>query len=148
MAGSLTNTMENSLLLYLFNNVAIANIGSAAGLQPSASAGSFWVGLFTVTPSDSAAGTECTYVNYARQEMVRSGADITVSGNNASNAKLLTFPTSGGTTNQVVAFGIFTASTGGSLIWWGSISDPVGGLAVTTGVTPIFGIGDIDINLD
>jgi phage baseplate assembly protein gpV len=149
MAGSLTNAAETKLLELLFNNSDWANIGDAGGLQNSASAGSFYVSLFTAAPSDSAAGTECDYTDYARVGVARSGAGWTVSGNNATNAAAVTFPTAGVTAADVaVAFGIHTASTSGDLIFWGDITSPAGGLTIDDGITPIFAAGELDINVD
>ena len=148
MAGSLTNAAETALLTLVFTNVAWANIGDASGLQPAGADGSFWVALFTVAPSDSAAGTECDYTDYARVEVGRT-AGWTVAGNNVSNAAAVTFPVAGVTTADVaVAFGIMTAAVAGDLLFWGDITDPGAGLTISTGVTPSFAIGALDVNID
>ena len=149
MAGSLTNAAETNLLELLFNNTDWENIGDAGGLQNSASAGSFYIALFTAAPSDSAAGTECDYTGYQRVAVARSGAAWTVSGNNVSNAAAVTFPAcSGGAADTAVAFGIMTADTSGDLIVWGDITDPAGGLVINPGITPNFAIGVLDVNVD
>ena len=49
---SKSNAFENSLLQLLFNNVDIANIGDAGGLQNSAVAGSFYLALHTADPGE------------------------------------------------------------------------------------------------
>jgi len=149
MAGSLSNAAETALLNHIFTNADWANIGDAAGLQNSATAGNLYVALFTVAPSDSSAGTECDYTNYARVAVERSASGWTVSGNNATNTAAVTFPTAGVTDADVaVAFGILTADAAGDLLFWGDITDPAGGLSVDDGITPSFAIGALDINID
>jgi hypothetical protein len=149
MAGSLTNAAETALLQHIFQNADWANIGDAAGLQNSATEGSLYVALFTVAPSDSEAGTECDYTNYARVAVARNSGGWTVSGNTVSNAAIVTFPAAGTTTADVaVAFGIFTASSAGDLINWGDISTPVSGLTIDDGIAPQFAIGQLSITAD
>jgi phage baseplate assembly protein gpV len=149
MAGSLTNAAETALLTLIFNNTDWANIGDAAGIQNSATAGNLYVALFTIAPTDSAAGTECDYTDYARVAVARSAGGWTVTGNNASNTAAITFPTAGVTVADVaVAFGILTANVAGDLLFWGDITSPAGGLTIDDGITPEIAIGDLDINLD
>ena len=85
---SKSNTFENELLLHIFNNSAIALIGDASGLQPSATAGSLYVALHTGDPGEAgtAATSECAYTSYARVAVARSGAGWTVAGNAVTNA--------------------------------------------------------------
>jgi len=77
------NTFENDLLQLLFNNVDIADIGDASGIQNSAAAGSLYVALHTGDPGEAgtAATNESAYGSYARQAVARSAAGWTVSGN-------------------------------------------------------------------
>lgn len=147
MAGSKKDGFETSVLQHIFQNADIANIGDAAGLQNSATAGSFYIALFTSAPTDSAQGTECNYTNYARVAVARSAGGWTVSGNNCSNAAAITFPQCGGGTNTAVAFAICTGGTAGvdDAIYWGDLT---ANLAISSGITPEFAIGDLDINED
>jgi hypothetical protein len=147
MAGSKKNTFEENILKLIFQNIDIANIGDAAGLQNSATAGSLYVALFTADPSDSAQGTETTYTNYARVGVVRSAAGWTVTGNNCSNAAVVTFPTCGVTGATLVAFAICLSDVEGTddAIYWGELTAD---LIVSAGITPEFAIGDLDINED
>ena len=91
---SKSNSFENSLLLLLFNNTDIANIGDAAGLQNSAVAGSLYLALHTGDPGEAGDQTtnECAYTSYDRVAVARSGAGWTVAGNSVSNAALAQFP--------------------------------------------------------
>ena len=73
---SKSNTFENDLLKLIFNNVDIADIGDAGGLQNSAAAGSLYVALHTADPGEAGNATtnETAYTNYARVAVGRSGA--------------------------------------------------------------------------
>jgi len=77
---SFSNSMETSILQLLFNNTAIANVGDAPGLQPSATAGTFSVRLHTADPGEAGTGdtNEATYTGYAAKTVARSGAGWTV----------------------------------------------------------------------
>jgi len=142
------NTFENDLLLLLFNNAAIANIGDASGLQPSALAGSLYVSLHTADPGEAGDQTtnEAAYTNYARQAVARSGGGWTVSGNNASNTALVQFPQCGGTGATLTHFGVGTALSGaGKLLYSGVLTSS---LAVSSGIQPQFAAGDLDVTED
>jgi hypothetical protein len=145
---SATNAFETDLLELIFNNTDIANIGDAAGLQNSATAGSLYVSLHTGDPGETGDQTtsEATYTSYARVAVARSGAGWTVSGNNASNAAAVTFPTATGGTNDITHFGIGTDSSGaGNLLFKGALTAT---LSVSNGITPSFAIGELDVNAD
>jgi hypothetical protein len=133
------NTFENELLLLIFNNTAIALIGDASGLQPSATAGSLYVSLHTGDPGEAGNQTtnEAAYGSYARVAVARSGSGWTVSGNSVVNAALVQFPqcTSGSETETHFAIG--TASSGtGKILYKGALS---ASLAVSSGIQPQFG---------
>lgn len=142
---SKSNLHETDYLKLVFQNIAIANIGNVAGLQPSGVAGSLYVALYTTDPTDADTGTEATYVSYARVAVVRSVAGWTVSGNEVTNAAAVTFPTSTGTNNTITHFGIRTAITGGDLIGSGALTSS---LLVESTDIPKFVIGDISITED
>lgn len=144
MAGSKSNAFETSMLNHIFNNVAISNIGDATGL-PAGTAGSLYVALFTVNPTDSTAGTEATFGAYARQAVARSAGGWTVAGNNASNTAAVTFPECTSGSETITGFAIMTAVTAGDLLYWGNVDTS---RAVATGVTLEFAIGAIDVTED
>lgn len=142
------NTFETELLTLIFNNTDIANIGDAAGLQNSATAGSLYVALHTADPGEAGTGTtsEATYGSYARVAVARSGAGWTVSGNAVSNAAAITFPTASSGTNTITHFSIVKETSGASVILYkGALS---ASLAVSTGITPSFAIGELDVTED
>lgn len=145
---SASNTFETALLNHYFNNAAHANIGDAAGLPGSTAAGSFYIALYTADPGETgtAVTNETAYTNYARVAVARSSAGFTVSGNNVSNAAVVTFPTGGATGATITHFGIVsTASGAGDLHMSGALT---ASLAVSNGIAPSFAIGDLDVNLD
>ena len=141
MAGSKTNTFENAALLNVFNNDAIANIGDAAGLQPSAAAGSLFVALFTVAPGEAGGGTEAVYTGYARVAVARSSAGWTITDNVAANTAEITFGECTDGSETIIGAAIMTALTGGDMLYWND--DP--NLAVSVGVIPSFAIGSLTI---
>ena len=138
------NTFENDLLLLVFNNTAAALIGDASGLQPSATAGSLYVSLHTGDPGEAGNQTtnECAYTSYARVAVARSGAGWTVSGNAVTNAALVQFPQCTGSSETATHFAIGTASSGaGKVLYKGALS---ASLAISSGIQPQFGAGDLD----
>ena len=138
------NTWENDLLLLVFNNTAAALIGDASGLQPSATAGSLYVALHTGDPGEAGNQTtnECAYTSYARVAVARSGSGWTISGNAVTNAALIQFPQCTGSSETATHFGIGTASSStGVLLYKGALS---ASLAISSGIQPQFGAGDLD----
>lgn len=145
---SKTNTFENDLLLLIFNNTDIALIGDAAGLQNSATAGSLYVSLHTADVGEAGSQTtnEATYTSYARVAVARSGAGWTVSGNAVANAAEIAFPACTGGTNTITHFAVGTDSSGtGKVLYKGALS---ASLAVSSGITPKFAIGELDVTED
>ena len=145
---SKSNTFENDLLQLIFNNVDIALIGDAAGIQNSAAAGSLYVSLHTADPGEAGDQTtnEAAYTSYARVAVARSGAGWTVSGAAVSNFALVQFPqcTGGSETLQYVGIGT-DASGAGKLLYSGALASP---LSVSSGIQPQFAAGDIDVTED
>lgn len=148
MAGSKKDTFENGLLALIFKNTALSGIGS--GISATTTAGSLYIALYKVAPTDSTQGTECDYTGYARVAVARSAAGWTVTNNVASNAAVITFAACTAGSNTAVAFAICKAGTAGvdDAIYWGDITDPSGGLAISAGITPEIAIGACTITED
>ena len=145
---TMTNAAETAFLNLLFTNADWANIGDAAGLQNSATAGVFYISLHTGDPGEGGSQntSEATYGSYARVSVARSGSAWTVSGNNASNAAAVAFAQAASGSNTITHFGIGTDSSGaGNLVASGALS---ASLVVSTGITPSFAIGELDVNAD
>lgn len=142
---SASNTFETALLQHILQNAAIANVGDASGLQPSATAGSLYVSLHTADPGETGAGAEANYTGYARQGVARSGAGWDVSGAVGSNAADINFPEATGGSSNCTHFGIWTAATSGTLLLYGPLD---AALAVSTGIAPIIDAGELTITVD
>jgi len=137
-----SDTLETGILKLVYQNIDLANIGDAAGLQNSATAGSIWLALFTTATTDAAAGTEATYTGYTRIALVRSAVGWTVADNVVSNASIVTFPTNSGTIQTVTHVATMTASSGGDFLHHGQLSAP---LIIDNGNIPKFEIGDFSV---
>jgi hypothetical protein len=138
------NTFENDLLLLIFNNTDAALIGDATGLRGSSTAGSLYVALHTADPGEAGTQTtsECAYTSYARVAVARSGAGWTVAANAVTNAALVQFPQCTGSSETATYFTIGTASSGtGKVLYRGALS---ASLAISSGIQPQFGAGEID----
>lgn len=136
---SKSNSFENSLLLLVFNNTNIANVGDATGLRGSSTAGSLYLSLHTSDPGEAGDQTtnEIGYTSYARVAVARaSGAGgFTVSGNAATLTDALTsFPAGSGGSGTATHFGIGTASSStGVLLYSGTVTPNI---VTGSGITP------------
>lgn len=145
---SATDTFENKMLSLYLQNAGAADIGDATGLRGSTTAGSVFVSLHTADPGDTA-GTNQTqneigYTSYARVGVARSGAGWNVAAGVGDNAALISFPTCGvtGGTSTHTALGSATSGTGSRDM------NGTAALTISTGVTPQFAIGALDISFD
>ena len=134
MAG-FTNTTETAVLDHIF--------GKTAYTQPT----HLYVGLSTTTPIE--AGTNFTEPSsgaYARVDTEPTDWNAAVSGDPAitDNASVITFPTATASWGTVTHFGIYSASTGGTLILWGALT---ANKTIDTDDTPQFAIGALDVKL-
>jgi hypothetical protein len=138
------NTFESELMLCIFNNAAIPLIGDASGIQPSATAGSLYIALHTGDPGEAGTQTtsECAYTSYARVAVARTAGGFTCSANTVTNAALIQFPQCTGSSETATHFSIGTASSGtGKILYRGALS---ASLAISSGIQPQFGAGDLD----
>lgn len=138
------NTFETDLLSLIFNNTDAALIGDATGLRGSSTEGSLYVALHTGDPGEAGNQTtsEAAYGSYARVAVARSGAGWTVTGNAVTNAALIQFPQCSSGSETETHFSIGTASSGtGKILYKGALS---ASLAVSSGIQPQFGAGDLD----
>lgn len=145
---SATNAFETSLLGLIITNANAANVGDATGLRGSTTAGVFWISLHTASPGEAGDQTtnETAYTNYARQDEARNTTQWTVTGNTADNDNAITFPTGGASGSTVTDFGLGSASSAaGNLFLFGALGSS---LAVSSGITPEFAVGALDITLD
>jgi hypothetical protein len=131
-----SNAWETALLLLLFNNTAVALIGDASGIQPSATAGSLYVGLASADPTEE--GTQLTneiaYTGYARVAVARSAAGWTVSGNSVVPFAAITFPPCTALTATATFFTVGASAAGAGMLLYGGAISP--SIAIANGVTP------------
>lgn len=137
MAGSFSDFLENELLDHVF--------GNAAYTAPA----TLYIGLYTVAPTDSSTGssggTEVTGGSYARVSVTNNATNFPAASAGAkANGTAVTFPQATANWGNVVAFGIFDASTNGNLLAW---ADLTAAKDVDNGDTASFAVGDIDITL-
>ena len=145
---SASNSFENSLLSLLFENANCANVGDATGLRGSTTAGVFYISLHTANPNETGtqSTTEAAYTSYARVSVVRSTAGWTVASGVADNDAAINFPQATGGSETETHFGIDSDVSGtGNLFLWGALSS---GLLVSSGVSPSFAAGALDVTLD
>lgn len=144
--SAMVDDFENKLLLLLFNNTGIANIGDATGLPGSSGAGSSQLSLHTSALTDSSANlttNEVAYTGYARPTQARSSAGWTVSGDTVSNAALVQFgEMSAGGPDTVVHLGIGLLATGDVIRLHADLNAD---LVINNGINPQFAIGALDI---
>lgn len=137
---SMSNVSETALLNLLFKNLAWANVGDAAGLQPSAVAGNFHIALHSADPGEAGdqSTNEISYTGYSRVAVAR-GAGFNVSGDAVSNAATVQFGECTAGSANVTHFSVGTAGSGaGSIIYRGALS---ASRAISAGITPLFNAG-------
>jgi len=125
---SLSNTFETTTRQWLFTTTSVT--------RPTA----WYLALYTVAPSDTGGGTECSGTSYARQSFT-----MTVSGNTATNGANIEFPVAGSSWGTLVAVGVFDSLSGGNLIAYGNLTTSK---AIDTGDVFRIPAGDLDITLD
>lgn len=120
--SAMSDYLENKLIDQLFRG------------QTAPTTTTLYVGLLTAAPSDSGGGTEVSGGSYARVAVTSSlanwagtqsaGSTVASSGTGGqtSNNAAITFPTPAATWGTVTHFGIYDASSGGNLLFWGALT--------------------------
>jgi hypothetical protein len=145
---SMTNAAEAALLDLLFLNTDWANIGDAAGLQNSATAGSFYISLHTADPGEAGdqSTSEASYTGYARVAVNRTAGGWTRTVSTMANTALVQFAQCTGGSATVTHFGIGTDSTGaGNLLLKGALTSS---LSISIGIQPQFAAGAMTATVD
>lgn len=125
---SKSNTYENALLLLIFNNTNIANLGDATGVRGSAAAGNLYLALHTADPGEAGdqSTSEAAYTGYARKALARDNTTFTVAGNAVSLAADQTFPEGTGGAGTATHWSIGVASAGaGTMLYRGAINPTI-----------------------
>jgi hypothetical protein len=145
---SMTNAAEAALLDLLFLNVDWANIGDAAGLQNSATAGSFYISLHSADPGEAGnqSTNEISYTGYARVAVNRTAGGWTRTVSTIANTALVQFGQCTGGTATATHFGIGTDSSGaGNLLLKGALN---ASLSISNGIQPQFAAGAMTATVD
>ncbi len=144
----MTNAAEQALLDLLFLNVDWANVGDAAGLQNSATAGSFFISLHSADPGEAGnqSTNEISYTGYARVGVNRTAGGWTRTVSTIANTALVQFGQCTGGTATATFFGIGTDSTGaGNLLLKGALNSS---LSISNGIQPQFAAGAMTATVD
>lgn len=144
--SALSDYLENKILDWLLRG------------QTFSPPATLYIGLHTVTPSDSGGGTEVSGGSYARVAVTSSLANW--AGTQAAASTAVSSGTSGTTSNNVainfpaptanwgviVGFGIYDAATGGNLLWFGALS---ASKTVNNGdAAPSFAVAQLQLQID
>ena len=144
---SMSNTSETALLNLLFKNQAWADIGDASGLQPSATAGNFYVRLHSADPGETGTGdtSEISYTGYAPVAVAR-GAGFNVSGAVVSNAGTVQFGVCTAGTATVTHFSDCVGTgAGAAIVYRGALGATRN---ISAGITPLFNAGALSGTID
>ena len=146
MAGSKSNDWETGVLDQLFLNSSVTLVGDAAGLLPSAAAGSLYVSLHTADPGEAGSQTtnETAYTSYARVAVARTAGGWSRTGSTVSNVANVDHPNCTGLPGgNITHFGIGTDSSGaGRLLYSGDLTSPI---VMGVGVIPRAEAGAITV---
>jgi hypothetical protein len=145
---SMSNASETNFLNLMFNNVDWANVGDAAGLQNSATAGSFYVALHTADPGDAGnqSTSEVAYTGYARVAVARSAGGWTVAGNQVSNTATVQFGECTALSSTATHFSVGLAASGAGDILYSDQLDNT--RSISAGITPLFNPGTLSGTVD
>ena len=114
-------------------------VGKTSFTMPTA-----YIGLSTADPTDDASGlAEPSGSGYARVATTGADWDAAAAGATA-NAAVITFPEASGAWGTVTHFFLADASTAGNMLAHGTLD---ASRVVTSGITPRFAIGALDITL-
>jgi hypothetical protein len=134
---SKSNTFENDLMAFTFNNTAVSGIGTT-----------LYVALHTADPGEAGDQTtsEAAYVGYARAAVNRNSGGFTVAGNAAANTAEVLFPTSTSGPEVITHVSIGVNASGASkVLYKGALASS---LTVNNNIAPRFVAGAISVQED
>jgi hypothetical protein len=131
---SMTNSLENGLLLLLFNATALADVAQNDGSGPATDV---HAALATSDPGEAAAmnTNEITYTSYARVAVVRTSSGWTVTNNSVSPVAEISFPAGTGGSGTATHFAWGLGSSGATVAWFTGTVTP--NIVTGSGVTPV-----------
>tara|TARA_R100000458_G_scaffold46623_1_gene45153 strand:+ start:189 stop:602 length:414 start_codon:yes stop_codon:yes gene_type:complete len=112
--SAMSDYLEQKLIDHLFD------ADNAGSYTPPTT---YHIELFKVAVSeDGTGGTAVSGGSYARASIARGQATWTRSGNQVSNAGVVSFPVPSATWGTVVAFGVYDAASSGNLLLHGTLT--------------------------
>lgn len=137
-----STTFDNDLLKLIFQATTITGLAenTAGGL------GSLFIALHTADPSVGNQNTnEVAYTGYNRVAVSRNSSGWTVSANNTINAANINFPacSGGSSTASFVSIGQNNSGIAGEIYYTGALTS---NLAISNGITPSFGAGNLTVS--
>lgn len=104
---------------YLKNKLADFSLGGVSYSPP----GTVYVAAYTTAPTSAGGGVEVSGNAYARVALTNDSTNWpNASGGVKSNGTIIQFPEATGSWGTIVAFGIFDASSGGNLLFFGALT--------------------------
>ena len=125
---SLSDTFETTTLKWLLTADAVT--------RPTA----WYIGLFTVAPSDAGGGTEVSGGSYARKSVA-----FTVSGNLATNSAAVEFDVATADWGTITSVAVFDAVSGGNMIAYATLT---AAKTIANGDVLRIPLNDLDITMD
>ena len=125
---SLSDTFETTTLKWLLTADAVT--------RPTA----WYIGLFTVAPSDAGGGTEVSGGSYARKSVA-----FTVSGNLATNSAAVEFDVATADWGTITSVAVFDAVSGGNMIAYATLT---ASKTIANGDVLRVPANDLDITMD
>jgi len=142
---SKSTAFENSLLLLLFNNTNIANVGDATGVRGSTTAGQLFMALHSADPGEGGtqATSEIAYTSYTRIGVNRAAGagGFTITASAVATASVTGFPAGTGGSGSATHWSLGVASSGATVqLYRGAISPAI---VCGNGITPSLSAGTI-----
>lgn len=130
---SKSNSLENALLLLLFNATTFANVAINATSSPITD---IEVSLHTADPGEAGDQTtsESAYTSYARVAVVRTSSGWTVTNNSVSPVANIDFPAGTGGSGTVTHFGVGKSHTSTGVLFYSGTVTP--NIVTGNGITP------------
>lgn len=122
---------------YLRNKQLLKDFGQTDYSPPS----SYFVALFSVSPTSAGGGTELTYTGYARVEIPNDGSHFDLdSVGHVVNLLTIAFPQTESSSPPAVAFALFDTAGGGNMYRYGPVSPQTD---IPQGKSPTFDPGSL-----
>ena len=126
------------------NYLELAMVDLVLGAAAFSAPATVYVSLHTADPTDAGTGTEASGGSYARKSVTNNSTNFP-SGNPKSNGTAITFATPSAGWGTVTHFGIWDASSGGNLLYYGALGTSK---TINSGDTVSFAIGALVVTED